>query len=234
MARAGALKVPEENAPSKEKIAEDKAKTAKDIEKIEVLKADIESLQMAIQIKLDELRKKEAELEIMRDDLKAKMHALGLAEATPNPSGFVFAAVAPSDAGSSPAGARAKQPGGWVAVRSKGPGEPSATQSIPGTSPAAPRVKEPSGGMMMAAVPGSSSEGPRRKEPSEGKVMAALALPEKSSVERDSFLDDEALSKDISDEVRKELLRILPGLLREMLPKLLKEAQTKTVESPTF
>jgi hypothetical protein len=47
-------------------------------------------------------------------------------------------------------------------------------------------------------------------------------------------LGEEALPKDISDEVRKELLRILPGLLREMLPKLLKEAQTKTVESPNL
>jgi hypothetical protein len=44
-------------------------------------------------------------------------------------------------------------------------------------------------------------------------------------------LDERALAKDISDEVRKELQRILPGLLREMLPKLLKEAQTRTVES---
>jgi hypothetical protein len=65
-------------------------------------------------------------------------------------------------------------------------------------------------------------------------MMAALAFPEESSVERDSFLDDEALPKGISDEVRKELPRILPGLLREMLPKLLKEAQPKTVESPNL
>ncbi len=33
--------------------------------------------------------------------------------------------------------------------------------------------------------------------------------------------------KNVSDEVRKELQRILPGLLREILPKLLDEAMTE-------
>ncbi|MHC4691851.1 MAG: M56 family metallopeptidase, partial [Planctomycetota bacterium] len=245
MARAGGLSVPEETAPSKEKIAEDKAKIAKDIEEIEVMKANIESLQLAIQMKLDELRKKEVELEIMRDDLKAKMHALGLVETTPNPSGFVFAAVAPSDAGLSPAGSRGKQPGGWVAVRSKGPGDPKATLSVSAPSPAGTRGKQTGGGMVaalaMPSAPGAtlSKAGPPpagfpSKQPSEGMVKGALALPEEPSFEQDSLLGEEALPKDISDEVRKELLRILPGLLREMLPKLLKEAQTKTVESPNL
>jgi hypothetical protein len=62
---------------------------------------------------------------------------------------------------------------------------------------------------------------------------AALAMPPKAGVGQGSVLDDGALSENISDEVRKELQRILPGLLREMLPKLLKEAQTKTVERPS-
>jgi hypothetical protein len=60
-------------------------------------------------------------------------------------------------------------------------------------------------------------------------MMGALAMPREPRV-----LGEDALPKDISDEVRKELLRILPGLLREMLPKLLKEAQTRTVESPSL
>jgi hypothetical protein len=43
-------------------------------------------------------------------------------------------------------------------------------------------------------------------------------------------LDERALAKDISDEVRKELQRILPGLLREMLPRLI-EAEIKAAKS---
>jgi beta-lactamase regulating signal transducer with metallopeptidase domain len=246
MDRAGGLSVPEETAPSKAKIAESKAKNAKDIEEIKVLKADIESLQMAIRIKLEELRKKEAELELMRADLNAKMRALGLAETTPKPSEFVFAAVPPSDAGSSPAESRAKQSGRWVAVRSKGPGEPSATLPVSSPSPEGPRSKEPSGGMVMGALAipekpsvtpsdaGSSSTPLPGKQRGGGMMMGALALPKKPVVEQDSLLVEEALPKDISDEVRKELLRILPGLLREMLPKLLKEAQSKIEESPSL
>jgi hypothetical protein len=95
--------------------------------------------------------------------------------------------------------------------------------------------------LAMPSAPGAtlSKAGPPpagfpSKQPSEGMVKGALALPEEPSFEQDSLLGEEALPKDISDEVRKELLRILPGLLREMLPKLLKEAQTKTVESPNL
>jgi beta-lactamase regulating signal transducer with metallopeptidase domain len=246
MARAGGLNVPEKIAPSKAKISESKAKNAKDIEEIEVLKADIESLQMAIRMKLDELRKKEVELQLMRADLNAKMQALGLAETTPKPSEFVFAAVSPSDAGSSPTESRAKQSGRWAAVRSKGPGGPSVTPSVSAPSPAGPRSKKPSEGKVMrspaltrepgakSSDAGSSSTPLPGKQRGGGMMMGALAMPREPGVEQDSFLDEEALPKDISNEVRKELLRILPGLLREMLPKLLKEAQSKTVESPSL
>ena len=49
----------------------------------------------------------------------------------------------------------------------------------------------------------------------------------------EKYLTEGALPENISNEVRKELQRILPGLLRELLPKLLKEAQIKAVESPS-
>jgi hypothetical protein len=109
------------------------------------------------------------------------------------------------------------------------PTEPGDKSSVPGPSPAGTRGKQTGGGMMMAAVPASSSALPRGKQSSGGMMMGALAMPREPRV-----LGEDALPKDISDEVRKELLRILPGLLREMLPKLLKEAQTRTVESPSL
>jgi beta-lactamase regulating signal transducer with metallopeptidase domain len=266
MARAGVAMAPEEIAPSKAKIAESKTKIAKDIAEINVMKADIESLQLAIQMKLDELHQKEVELKLMRQDLNAKMHALGLAETTPNPSGYALAAVAPSDTGLSQAGTRGKQTGGWVAVRSNGPTEPGAKLSGTGLSPAGTRGKQTGGGMMMAAVPASSAL-PRGSQPTGGRVpaafsmppapgatlskaspppagtrgkqtggrmVAALAMPGESGVAQDRMLGEDPLPGNISDEVRKELQRILPGLLRELLPKLLKEAQTKTVESPSL
>ncbi|MHC4098856.1 MAG: M56 family metallopeptidase [Planctomycetota bacterium] len=258
MARAGGIqKAPEEVAPSK-------TENVKDAKEIEAIKASIDSLQLVIQMKLDELREKQAELELLREALNVKINSRGGSETTPDATGFVFAAVTPSDAGLSPAGSRGKQTGGWVAIRSNGPTEPGVKPPGVGLSPAGSRGKQPSGGMMMAAVPSSSSArnpgsqptggrvpaafsmppGPgvgtsatssssartRGKQPSGGgMMMGALAMPREPRV-----LGEDALPKDISDEVRKELLRILPGLLREMLPKLLKEAQTRTVESPSL
>ena len=64
-------------------------------------------------------------------------------------------------------------------------------------------------------------------------MMGALAMPEEPSVEQDSVLGEDDLPENISDEVRKELLRILPGLLREMLPKLLKEVEIKAIKNPS-
>jgi hypothetical protein len=84
--------------------------------------------------------------------------------------------------------------------------------------------------MMMAAVPASSVL-PRGSQPTGGRVPAAFSMPPGAGVGQGSMLGEDALPKNISDEVRKELQRILPGLLRELLPKLLKEAQNKTVES---
>jgi hypothetical protein len=247
MARAaGVQKAPEKVAPSK-------TENVKDAKEIEAIKASIDSLQLVIQMKLDELHEKQAELELLREALNAKINGRGGSETTPNATGFVFAAVAPSEAGLSPAGSRGKQTGGWVAIRSNGPGEPGVKPPGVGPSPAGSRGKQPSGGMMMAAVPGSSSAQPRGKQPSGGMMMAAVpgsssartpgsqptggrvpaafSMPRGPGVGQGNVLDERALAKDISDEVRKELQRILPGLLREMLPKLLKEAQTRTVES---
>jgi hypothetical protein len=301
------------DADESREIAASNAKKAKEAAEIKAMKAEIESLQKTIRMKLDELRKKETELKLMQHVLNAKMDALGLVETTPyspgiapaavapseaglsparsrgkQPSGgMMMAAVAPSEAGLSPARSRGKQPGGWVAIRSNGPGEPSATPSgavpsseqppgvggmrfaaVPGSSSAGSRGKRPGGGMMMTVEAGSSSAGSRGKRPSGGMMMAAVpmpaepdakpsgvgsssvppppvkrpsggmmmgaAMPGELGVEQDSVLVEDALPENISDEVRKELLRILPGLLREMLPKLLKEAQSKTVESPSL
>ena len=136
MARAGTQKVP--------------AEIAKDIEEIEMIKLEIESLQRTIQMKLEGLRKKEAKLGLMLDRLSAKQ----------------------------------------------------------------PLNQQPSGGG--------------------GMMMGARVMPKEPVFKQDSLLDEGALPENISDEVRKELQRILPGLLREMLPQLLKEAKIKTVESPSL
>ena len=251
MARAGIQKVPAENV--------------KDAKEIEAIKASIDSLQLAIQMKLDELHEKQAELELLREALNVKIHGRGGSTTTPDATGFVFAAVAPSDAGLSPAGSRGKQPSGGMMMGALAmPTEPGAKTSAissssartPGSQPTGGRVpaafsmppgpgvgtsatssssartrgKQPSGGMMMAAVPGSSPAQPRGKQPSGGMMMGALAMPEEPGVYQDSVLVEDALPENISDEVRKELLRILPGLLREMLPKLI-EAEIKAAKS---
>jgi len=226
MARAaGIQKEPAETVQSKENIA-------KDLAEIKMMKAEIESLQQIIKMKLDELRKKEAELGLMRDVLSAKQ---------PSGSGGMMMAAVPSPSSQQSLN---KQPSGGMMMAAV-PG-PSSEQprgvggmmmaAVPGSSPAQPFSKQPRrvGGMMMAAVPGPSSAPPPGQRPSGGMMMGALAMPEELGVEQDSVLGEEALPENISDEVRKELLRILPGLLREMLPKLLKEVQTRNVESPSL
>jgi beta-lactamase regulating signal transducer with metallopeptidase domain len=216
---AGLQEVPAENAESTAGIqkdpvenAESMAKIAKELAEINVMKAEIESLQLIIQMKLDELHEKEAELGLMRQALNAKKYARVQTEMAAKPSGLALAAVRPS-AGLSAAGSRGKQPSGGMMVAALAmPREPGVKPSGIGPSPAGSRGKQPSGGMMMGA----------------------LAMPREPGVEEDSVLGKGALPVNISEEVRKELLRILPGLLRELLPKLLKEALTKTVENPNL
>lgn len=287
MARAEIEKAPAE-------VAQSGTKNVKDTSEIEAIKASIDSLQLVIQMKLDELHEKQAELELLRQALNVKMNGRGKSATTPEATEHVFAAVAPSDAGSSPAGSRGKQSGGWVAIRSNGPGEPGVKFPGVGPSKAGSRGKQLSGGMMMAAVPSSSSTrtpgsqptggrvpaafsmspGPGAgtsatssssarprgsqpgipamaalsmppgpgvgtsanssssartpdSKPTGGRVGAALSMPPGAGVGQGSMLSEGALPNGISNEVRKELLRILPGLLREMLPKLLKEAANK-------
>ena len=254
MARAGVAMAPEEITESKAEITESKAeiaqseaKIAKDIAEINVMKADIESLQLAIQMKLDELHEKQAELELLREALNVKINGRGGSATTPDATEHVFAAVAPSDAGPSPAGTRGKRPSGGMMMGALAmPREPGVKPSFPGPSPAGSRGKRPSGGMMMGALAmpeepdakpsyaGPSPAGSRGKQSSGGMMTGALVKPRVPGVYEGRVLVEDTLPGNISEEVRKELLRILPGLLRELLPKLLKEAQTKTVESPSL
>lgn len=62
-----------------------------------------------------------------------------------------------------------------------------------------------------------------------GMIGGALSLPPEP-LEEPGMLGNEAIPTNISAEVRKELQRILPGLLREMLPKLFREAQIKAAK----
>ena len=89
----------------------------------------------------------------------------------------------------------------------------------------------PGPGVGTSATSSSSARTPG-SQPTGGRVGAALSMPPGAGVGQGSMLSEGALPNDISDEVRKELLRILPGLLREMLPRLLKEA-VKAVENPS-
>ena len=74
---------------------------------------------------------------------------------------------------------------------------------------------------------GGMAGGMRRGRMGGGMMMGGIGLPEEPVVDQDSMMHESALPEIISDEVRKELQRILPILLREMLPKLLAEAMTK-------
>ena len=91
--------------------------------------------------------------------------------------------------------------------------------------PAPPLNKQPRrrGGMMgggMGGGMGGSMGG--------GMMMESIGLPEEQpALEQYRVLGEDASPENISDEVRKELQRILPGLLREILPKLLAEAMTE-------
>jgi beta-lactamase regulating signal transducer with metallopeptidase domain len=233
MARAaGIQKEPAGIQEAPAEVAQSGTKNVKDTSEIEAIKASIDSLQLAIQMKLDELHEKQAELELLREALNVKINGRGGSATTPDATEYVFAAVAPSEAGPSPAGSRGKQPGGWVAVRSNGPTELGVKPLGVGSFAAVSRGKQPSGGMMMAAVPASSSARTPGSQPTGGWVGAALSMPPGAGVGQGSMLSEGALPNGISDEVRKELQRILPGLLRELLPKLLKEA-VKDVENPS-
>jgi hypothetical protein len=200
MARAGGIqKAPEGVAPSK-------TENVKDAREIEAIKARIDSLQLTIQMKLDELHEKQAELKLMRQALNAKMHALGLVKPTLYPPKVALAAVAPSDA---------------VQSSNKRPGSGMVMGAL---------TMQPGPGVGTSAA-SSSSARPRGSQP-RVPAMAALTMPIEPVDEEDSVLGEDALPEHISEEVRKELQRILPGLLRELLPKLLKEAANKDVGNP--
>jgi bla regulator protein BlaR1 len=232
---AGIQKAPAEVAPSK-------TENVKDTSEIEAIKASIDSLQLAIQMKLDELHEKQAELELLREALNVKINGRGGSATTPDATEHVFAAVKPPDVGYSPAGSRGKQPGGWVAIRSNGPGEPGVKPHGLGSFAAVSRGKQIGGGRVPAAFsmppgPGvgtsatsSSSARTPGSQPTGGWVPAALSMPPGAGVGQGSMLSEGALPNGISDEVRKELQRILPGLLREMLPRLI-EAEIKALEN---
>ena len=112
----------------------------------------------------------------------------------------------------------------------------SSSAQTPGSQPTGGRVPAafsmpPGPGVGTSATSSSSARTPG-SQPTGGRVGAALSMPPGAGVGQGSMLSEGALPNDISDEVRKELLRILPGLLREMLPRLLKEA-VKAVENPS-
>ncbi|MBL7152357.1 MAG: M56 family metallopeptidase [Phycisphaerae bacterium] len=273
MARAGAIqKAPEEVAPSK-------TENVKDAKEIEAIKASIDSLQLAIQMKLDELHEKQAELELLREALNVKINGRGGSATTPDATEHVFAAVKPSDVGyyggqsgqsnrrpkgvgmlgalSMPPGPGAKTSAtsGWT-VRTPGsqptggrvpaalsmPPGPGVGTSATSSSSARTPGSDPTGGRVPAvfsmpprlgggtSATSSSSARTPGSEPMGGRVPAALSMMPGGGVGQGSMLAEGALAKDISDEVRKELQRLLPGLLREMLPRLI-EAEIRAAEN---
>jgi len=235
MARAGAIqKAPEEVAPSK-------TENVKDAKEIEAIKASIDSLQLAIQMKLDELHEKQAELELLREALNVKINGRGKSGTTPNATEQVFAAVRPSDVGyyagqSDQSDGRPKGVAmlGALSMPPEGGAKTSATSGwtvrTPGSQPMGGRVPAafsmpPGPGVGTSAI-SSSSARILGSQPTRGRVPAALSMPPGAGVGQGSMLSEGALAEGISDEVRKELQRILPGLLREILPRLI-EAEIK-------
>ncbi len=140
-------------------------------------------------------------------------------------------------AGPSPAQPLNKRPRGGMTgggIRRSGV-EPSAGDSYP--APRLNRQPRGRGGMMGGGMGGGGfgggfGGGGFGGGMGGGMMMEGIGLPEEPVVDHDSMMHESALPEIISDEVRKELQRILPILLREMLPKLLKETEIGAVNDP--